>query len=52
MELENVDWTAEKQKKYEQALQAATHSHGRALTDDEVNEIWNLIAYPEIHEAE
>lgn len=43
-------WTEEKQKKYDNAIIAAIHTYGRALTLDEANEIWNLIAYPELYE--
>lgn len=41
------EWSEDKQKKYENAIEAFTHSHGRAPSEDEINELWNLIAYPD-----
>lgn len=44
-------WTDGDQKRYDDALLAFTHSYGRSPTEDEENEIWNTIAYPEILES-
>lgn len=42
-------WTPEKQKKYDEAIEAATHARGRSPTLDEADELWLLIMYPERH---
>lgn len=43
---ETADWSDEKQKKFEDAIYAFHQSYGRAATEDELSEIWDLIAFP------
>jgi hypothetical protein len=46
--MQEIVVTEDKQKRYDDAIAAFTYTTGRAPTDDEANEIWNLIMYPEL----
>lgn len=44
------EWDETKQRKYEDAITAQIEIRGRDLTEDERHELWNIIAFPELHE--